>query len=786
MESMSHLEAIRQYADLHVHIFPCWWITDDQRCACGDVQCKSPGKHPIRDLAPNGHKNATNDPSIIAQWWTDYPRANPALSLAASSLVVIDIDPRNGGEHSFEVLEQKHGRITSDVEKLTGGGGRHIVFVAQEGERFPGKLGAGIDVKHDGYIMVWPSNHVQGHYEWEGEADLIDGAIPSMRPDWLPLPATKEYNVDIRPAAAGMGLAVLLPEEREELRSALATIPNVERDDWVKVGMALHSIDSGKDGFAEWEAWSSTCDKFDPQDQARVWFSFHGKPTQLNKESIFFWAQECGWVNPMKKAVPAEIQAKADAFVKKLFDDVPEVATHDVKADALDGFPVHGLEEVANIIGASAYVNYPCASQLAAVSLACLAASRRYVGSNGESCNVYMGVSSTSVGMIRYTINALQSMLSTAGFRHLFSSSRKSTAWSIYEHLISRPAHLYCIEDFGKMLSQSKKQFGNGSMEHAIDTLSSIYSKTLIQLDQDELASSKIKRNDAESSVIYTPALSILGLVSQDQLTVLTRASEIGSGLMVNMLMAVCDEESAIAQDSPIAPYVPDWLAHQLSAMRGLNPADKRSNGQFDFTQDRGDFPVDNPIVVPLCETATHDAAIMALSDRRSMIPLLHGARVTMRRIAIALAAWGNPVAPVVTPAIMAWSAAFVIRHTQSFIDNFGIMEVGEDGKSSLYQVVLKTIIDTGKSGVSQRDLRNKCHKFRCLDKESRVALLNLLEDDGEILFVMVGKSKVYVASRYVDPGFKVSKWGSVVPSVGSVGMCGNDVPTPKPNGGAG
>lgn len=770
------MDAPFNYAALHVHIFPCWWITDDKQCACGNADCKSPGKHPIAALVPKGHKDASNDAAIISQWWAAYPKANPAMSLAASSLVVIDIDPRNGGDHTFELLEQKHGKITSDVEQITGGG-RHIVFVAGDDDKFPGKLGPGIDVKHEGYIMVWPSNHISGgRYEWEASSDITAGVIPSMRPDWLALPKTDEFNVNIKPCSPGMGLSALLEQEIDELRAALAFIPNETRDDWLKTGMAIHSIDSGMDGYALWEAWSSNCAKFDPQDQARVWFSFHGKANQLNKASIFHWAQASGWVNPMKSVVSADIEEKAQEFVKKLFY-VPEVETQSVMPDQLADFPVHGLDEVAAIIGASAYVNYPDASKLAAVSLACLAASRRYVGANGESCHVYMGVSSTSVGMIRYTINALQSILSTAGFRHLFSSSRKSTASLVYEHLTSRPAHLYCIEDFGKMLSQSKKQFGNGSMEHAIDTMSSIYSKHIIQIDQDETTTKN--KSDSERA-IYLPAMSILGLVSQDQLTVLTRASEIGSGLMVNMLMAVCDEETAIILDSPVSPYVPDWLMHQLAVMRGLNPADKKSSGQFDFTQDRGDFPIENPIVVSMCETAVHDAAIMALSDKRSLIPLLHGARITMRRVSIALAAWGNPVSPIVTPEIMAWSAGFVIKHTKSFIDSFAVMEVGEDGRSSLYQIVLKAIIDAGKSGITQRDLRNKCHRFRGLDKDARGALLDLIEDDGEIVFVMVGKAKVYVASRYVAPGFKVNKWGSVESSVGSVGMCGNAIPTAK------
>ena len=759
----SHLDDVSRYAALHVYIFPCWWITDEKRCACGDALCKSPGKHPIRELVPNGHKNATNDPAIIAHWWTVYPLANPALSLAASNLVVIDIDPRNGGDHSFELLEQKHGRITSDVEQITGGGGRHIVFAAKDGERFPGKLGAGIDVKHDGYIMVWPSNHVQGVYEWEGESDLIDGAIPSMRPDWLAMPTTKEYDTNIRPEAPGMGLSALLPEERDELRSALSAIPNVERDSWLRVGMALHSMDSGRDGYAEWEAWSATCDKFDPQDQARVWFSFHGKPNQLNKESIFFWAQEHGWANPMRVAIPESIQQQAKRIVDRLIDtSVPEAETDKPGTPEFKAFPVHGLDEVAAMIGQSSYVNYPDASKSAAVMLACVAASRRYISDTGEGCHIYMGLSAQSISMIRYAINGIQQVLTDAGMRQLFSSTRKSTASIIHEHLIKRPAHLYCVEDFGKMIQQSKRQFGNGSMEHAIDTLCGIYSKTAIQIDYDESAT---KGKQDSDRVIYSPSLSMLALTSLDQINSLMRASEIGGGLMVNFLHVLCDDDSAITQHDPTPIHCPLWLKQQLSVMRGFKAQSTTKDTVFDFTGDRGDFPAEQ-IVVPLGTIARHDPTIMALSSKRTLIPMLHGARITMRRIAVALAAWANPVAPVVTDDIADWSADFVMQSMRRYLDEFSIMETGDDGKTSLYQMVLKTIIsEGGVNGLTLRELRDRCYRFRQVDSDSRDKVIALLEDDGEIQFVKIGKKKSWVATRFIKKSSQVGEVREPIPA---------------------
>ena len=49
-------------------------------------------KRPLTALAPQGHKNATSDPLIIEQWWTEHPTANIGLNLEASRLVCIDVD----------------------------------------------------------------------------------------------------------------------------------------------------------------------------------------------------------------------------------------------------------------------------------------------------------------------------------------------------------------------------------------------------------------------------------------------------------------------------------------------------------------------------------------------------------------------------------------------------------------------------------------------------------------------------------------------------------------------
>jgi hypothetical protein len=73
------------------------------------------------------------------------------------------------------------------AEAETGGGGRHLAFRRPNGLPVKDqKLGAGIDIKIDGYIVVAPSSHKSGRqYTWLTEADPFDGSPFTEPPRWL-------------------------------------------------------------------------------------------------------------------------------------------------------------------------------------------------------------------------------------------------------------------------------------------------------------------------------------------------------------------------------------------------------------------------------------------------------------------------------------------------------------------------------------------------------------------------------------------------------------------------
>jgi hypothetical protein len=125
-----------------------------------------------------GFKDATVDTDLIARWQRTYPNANIGIATgAASGIIVVDIDPRNGGNISITRLAGSGLILPRVPEVRTGNGGRHLFFAFQHGiKASKDRIGKGIDLKADGgYVVGAPSAIAAsaqgpgGQYRWMRE-----------------------------------------------------------------------------------------------------------------------------------------------------------------------------------------------------------------------------------------------------------------------------------------------------------------------------------------------------------------------------------------------------------------------------------------------------------------------------------------------------------------------------------------------------------------------------------------------------------------------------------------
>jgi hypothetical protein len=156
-------------------VFPLHGI-DGGKCTCGR-NCDSPGKHP---LTQRGFHDASTDAGQIRAWFERWPRANYGVT----GLLVVDVDPRNGGAWR-NLLSPARGDVAT-WRAITGGGGEHVFFKQQDPPIGGGvKIAPGIDLKGStGYVVGVGSLHASGkRYRWAQcsprDVDLAEA------PKWL-------------------------------------------------------------------------------------------------------------------------------------------------------------------------------------------------------------------------------------------------------------------------------------------------------------------------------------------------------------------------------------------------------------------------------------------------------------------------------------------------------------------------------------------------------------------------------------------------------------------------
>lgn len=107
-------------------------------------------------VARGFHAASADERVVLGMTWD---RAALIGAAIPEGCVVLDVDPRNGGDETMQALKDAGHKLPRTRVVRTGGGGTHYYFRVPEGVELRAHLGRGVDVKRAGrgYVIVPPS-----------------------------------------------------------------------------------------------------------------------------------------------------------------------------------------------------------------------------------------------------------------------------------------------------------------------------------------------------------------------------------------------------------------------------------------------------------------------------------------------------------------------------------------------------------------------------------------------------------------------------------------------------
>jgi hypothetical protein len=259
---------------------------DGTRCTCGNPDCRwdaekggTAGKHPAER---NGVHGAVPRESAKV-----FKGLNAGVA-CGRGFVVLDIDPRNGGDKSLAQLIAANQPLPRTWQVASGGGGTHYYFKV-DGEQRGGKRVDGVDlIGVGGYVLAPGSVHPsQKQYEWE---------VHPSECEMAPLPEWVKIACCGVPVERTIGQDVNLDSvyDEQDLRDALEFFdPNMAEPKWFEIGACIHSA-----GFPIeiWDEWSAKSNRYNSEVLKEKWSRYDAnKPGGKTIRSLFWEAEQAGW-----------------------------------------------------------------------------------------------------------------------------------------------------------------------------------------------------------------------------------------------------------------------------------------------------------------------------------------------------------------------------------------------------------------------------------------------------------------------------------------------------------
>lgn len=220
-----------------------------------------------KPLIKNNLNKATISLKRQKEWLSKWPNCHWAVSLAKSGLVAVDVDVKNGGLERWKDMIEAKGEPQT-LKATSKNGGLHYIFKCSPNTQYRRDMDqhfgvrSGIDIKHNGYVKVWPSDG----YQWIKWKTVITSP-QSWLNEIITKPSSPSLNIDFEPI-------FLSKEFVQRLIDELKT-HELSYKEWTDCLMAIHSNFPNSNGLSMAKDLSSGI-SYQEGDYDKVISKWHG------------------------------------------------------------------------------------------------------------------------------------------------------------------------------------------------------------------------------------------------------------------------------------------------------------------------------------------------------------------------------------------------------------------------------------------------------------------------------------------------------------------------------
>lgn len=669
-----------------------------------------------RPLTPHGVHDATDDKDKIAAWWTRWPEANIGAAMGEpSGLWCLDVDPRNGGAQSLEILQDETDPWPVTWHVRTGGGGEHFYFRLPPGVSVPNcKPMAGIDVLCTGkYTILPPSMHQTGvPYDWyiDESPDEIECAYAP--PSLLALiGATSDRVKDLEPPESVNGVRIT-QVRIDEINSALAFIDADDREVWLRVGMACHHESPDKTGFDLWRAWSQGSDKFDPVDQRKTWYAFRRSrdADPVTMDTVFQLALSAGW--PGAPAVEIDLSLGVNPSTGEITDDEDAVPV------SLMQIPGLLNELVAYDLRTAPRPNPQLAIQ-GALAFGSAAISRRFVTDRRNHASLYfLSVAKSGTGK-EHARNVIQRAMLDCKLGLRLGGAGYASGSGVYSALEDRPAQIGMIDELGRQLQTNNKS----QSEHRISAITALmeaYGRAdgiMMPVQYSTRGLSAEQKSQLQQKHIECPNLTLLAATTPQTFYASLSDNAVHDGFLPRFIVveSVTEREPMRAPSrEPLPELIIDWAEALAQRVHGDDLV-SRSN--------ETDAQVPPPlVVVPFSEDAVRvferlERRVIDQQDEldaENLAELLNRTVENAMRLSLIVALSRDPDTSSIDDIAATWACEYVEHYANQTVKAFKEQVVASE--FGAWKLEARRIVERADAnGVTARDVKRLSRVLRDL-----------------------------------------------------------------------